>query len=60
MSDTEFEDDENIPDWAREAVYMMYERGFISGYEDNTVRPMSNVTRAEAAAMIYNIISTSF
>jgi len=38
----------------------MYERGFISGYEDNTVRPMSNVTRAEAAAMIYNIISTSF
>ncbi|MBQ6907480.1 MAG: S-layer homology domain-containing protein [Clostridia bacterium] len=39
---------------------MMAERKFVSGYEDNTIRPNNNVNRAEATAMIYNIISKSF
>ncbi|MBR4720369.1 MAG: phosphodiester glycosidase family protein [Clostridia bacterium] len=60
MSENKFDDDADIPDWAKEAVYMMFERGFVSGYPDNTFRPIASVTRAEAAAMIYNIISKSF
>jgi hypothetical protein len=38
----------------------MYKGGFITGYPDNTIKPTANVSRAEAAAMIYNIISKSF
>ena len=60
MSESKFTDDANIPDWAREAVYSMYSSGFINGYPDNTILPNADVTRAEAAAMIYNIISKSF
>ena len=60
VSEIQFADDSEIPKWAKEAVYMMAERKFISGYEDNTIRPNNNVNRAEATAMIYNIISKSF
>jgi exopolysaccharide biosynthesis protein len=60
LSESRFADDSDIPDWAREAVYMMSKSGFVTGYEDNTIRPMASVTRAEAAAMIYNIISKNF
>ena len=60
LSDNVFEDDREIPDWAKEAVYMMFERGFITGYPDNTIRPLKSVSRAEAAVMIYNIISRAF
>ena len=60
VSENGFSDDSEIPDWAKEAIYMMAERKFVSGYEDNTIRPNNNVNRAEATAMIYNIISKSF
>lgn len=60
ISENEFADDNDIPEWAKEAVYMMQKSGFINGYPDNTIRPMSSVTRAEATTMIYNIISKSF
>ena len=60
VSENKFADDEDIPEWAREAVYSMCASGFINGYPDNTILPNANVTRAEAAALIYNIISKSF
>ena len=60
LSENEFADDSDIPEWAKEAVYMMAKSGFVAGYPDNTIRPNENVTRAEAAAMIYNIISKTF
>ena len=60
LGENKFADDSDIPEWASEAIYMMSKRGFVSGYEDNTIRPNSNVTRAEAAALIYNIVSKSF
>ena len=52
-----FADDYDIPEWAREAVYQMVSYGLISGYEDNSIRPNTNVTRAEAVSMIYEIIT---
>ena len=55
-----FTDDSDIPEWASNAIYSMYKGGFISGYPDNTIRPLANVNRAEATVMIYNIISKSF
>lgn len=56
MSYVKFADDAEIPAWASGAVYAMLANGYIAGYPDNTVRPMTSVTRAEAAAMICNII----
>ncbi|MCR4718729.1 MAG: phosphodiester glycosidase family protein [Firmicutes bacterium] len=60
LSENKFADDSDIPEWAKEAVYSMCASGFINGYPDNTILPNANVTRAEAAAMICNIISKSF
>lgn len=52
----EANDINDIPDWA----YLHFEKlityDIIHGYEDNTLRPNKNVTRAEAAAIIYNMI----
>ena len=59
-STEKFTDDSDIPEWASDAIYSMYQGGFISGYPDNTIKPLENVNRAEATVMIYNIISKSF
>ena len=59
-SEISFDDDAEIPKWAKEAIYAMYKGGFITGYPDNTIKPTANVSRAEATVMIYNIISKSF
>ncbi len=51
--DLTFNDNNEIPDWATDAVKMLLNMGIINGYEDNTIRPNSNVSRAEAAVMLY-------
>lgn len=38
--------------WAESAVIQATDKGYIKGYEDNTFRPKSQVTRAEFAAML--------
>lgn len=56
--DTEisFADFEDVPEWAREYIIKMASLGFVSGYEDNTIRPNNNVTRAEAVTLLYNML----
>ena len=51
-----FADDDSIAEYAKNGVYTLKNRGMISGYEDGTFRPQSQITRAEAAQMIYNIL----
>lgn len=46
-----YDDDAQIPKWAKEDVYYCREHGFMEGFE-NTFRPESNLTRVEAAAII--------
>ncbi|MDD6735268.1 MAG: S-layer homology domain-containing protein [Clostridiales bacterium] len=58
--DTVFDDSDKIPDWAAEYVDIMVTNGFVSGYEDNTIRPEGLVTRAEAVTMLYKIMNKSF
>lgn len=48
-----FADDAQIADYAKEAVYAMYEAGLISGVGDGRFDPQGNATRA-AAAQITN------
>lgn len=49
---TDFQDAASIPGWAREAIVTVAGLGIVTGYEDNTFRPASLVTRAEIAAML--------
>ncbi|MEW6697476.1 MAG: fibronectin type III domain-containing protein [Bacillota bacterium] len=42
-------------DWHAKEVAKAMAAGYISGYEDNTIRPDNEITREEAAAMLYRI-----
>ncbi|MBQ7985687.1 MAG: phosphodiester glycosidase family protein, partial [Clostridia bacterium] len=50
-----FTDTQDIPEWAKEYVVKMVNNGFVSGYEDGTVKPGGNVLRAEAATIIFKM-----
>lgn len=49
-----FSDSEDISSWAKEAVTTAVKNGIMKGYPDNTFRPKSNATRAEAVTIIVN------
>lgn len=53
---TEFTDDADIPNWARDAIYVANDIGLIDGYEDGSIRPNKIVSRAEAAVMLETFI----
>lgn len=54
---TEFSDDELIPDWAREEINKLAALKIVQGYSDNTIKPTKNVTRSEAASLIYKLLN---
>ena len=47
-----YRDAPSIPSWAREQVQICVSAGIISGYEDNTLRPLGNITRGEIAKIL--------
>lgn len=51
-----FADEDKISDHAIESVYEMRRAGIISGFSDGTFRPKNNLTRAEAAKIIYEAL----
>lgn len=51
-----FIDENEISDYAGEAVKLMGEYGIINGYEDGSFRPSGFATRAETAVLISQII----
>ena len=48
-----FTDWQSISEGARKYVAIAVEQGLISGYEDNTFRGQSSITRAEAATLLW-------
>lgn len=56
-SEVAFADSMEISDYASEAVAYLAEKGFLSGYEDNTVRPKEYTTRAQAAKLLSALLS---
>ncbi|GFI61296.1 glyoxal reductase [Clostridiales bacterium] len=55
---TEFEDASEISQWALQSVNWAKSAGIISGKENGHFDPKSNITRAEAAMIIYNLINS--
>ena len=51
-------DFDEISDYAREAVDSLTRDGIVSGFEDGSFRPGENLTRAEAAKIIYECIKS--
>ncbi len=51
-----FSDQENIPEWVQQAAGSLQKRGIISGYPDGSFSGESNLTRAEAAIIVYKAI----
>ncbi len=49
---TDFADNADIPPWAADSFEKLYALGVIRGFDDNTIRPQSPATRAEAASII--------
>ncbi|RXT00301.1 S-layer homology domain-containing protein [Ammoniphilus sp. CFH 90114] len=53
-TDVMFADAQNIPEWAKEAVQVMSTKGYIKGM-NGSFNPQSTATRAQAAALIYQL-----
>ena len=51
-----FDDDANISDYAKNAVYKVRDAGIINGYADGTFGPTASLTRAEAATVIIKLL----
>jgi hypothetical protein len=47
-----FADQGNISSWAQKAVVAAVEHGIIAGYANNTVKPQTHATRAEAVTVL--------
>lgn len=51
-----FADAGDIPDWAKSSIELLAEKAIINGFEDNTFRPDTHATRAQAATMIFKLL----
>lgn len=51
-----FTDIDRIANWARESIFELNNDRVIGGYPDGTFKPKNNVTRAEIAAMLCNVL----
>src|SRR5699024_1439907 len=48
-----------ISDWALYSIEGMLENGFMNGYPTGLLKPLNNITRAEAVVLINNVISNN-
>lgn len=51
-----FIDKHLIPDWAVQYVKNMVGYGVVQGYDDHSLRPLENVTKAQTVEMMYQMI----
>lgn len=51
-----FADFSSFSDYAKNGILMLNKHGFLNGYPDGSFKPKNNVTRAEAAQFVYNLI----
>lgn len=53
---TDFSDDDKIPSWAKDSIYVAREINLIEGDSYNRVNPDKTMTRAEASAMLVRFL----
>ena len=51
----DFADIGDIPEWAADRISLAVAAGLVKGYEDNTLRPLREVSRAETAVMFIRL-----
>ena len=51
----QYDDGDEVEDWAYKAVHSYSVYNFINGYEDNTIRLFRNVTRAETVQLLNTV-----
>ena len=51
-----YSDKADVSSWAYNWVVSAIQNKIMSGYTDNTFKPLKNATRAEAATVIYNVL----
>lgn len=56
-AELDFNDNDDIDEYAKEAVAYLSMYNIIGGFDDNTFRPRENCTRAQAAKIICSILS---
>lgn len=57
VSEGMFSDFEEISDYAKSSVLKLCEKGIVSGMENGMFSPKSTATRAQAAQIIYNLLT---
>ncbi|MCG9966447.1 S-layer homology domain-containing protein [Pelotomaculum terephthalicicum JT] len=56
----DFKDAGIVPDWARASMARVVSAGIIRGYEDGSLKPGANLTRAEIAVLITRLIELNY
>ena len=51
-----FTDKDDIPAWAVKQVINMKNYGIVNGYDDGTIRPNANLTKAQTIEMLYQTV----
>ncbi|MCD8391222.1 MAG: S-layer homology domain-containing protein, partial [Firmicutes bacterium] len=57
LSDSEPAFDDIKDSWAAEYIMTLYDKGYITGYEDGTFRPNGSVTRAETVTIMNHLVA---
>ena len=55
-NELDFADANTIPEWGIQALKNMEGYGIIRGFDDNTFRPYSSITKAQAAEMLWQTL----
>ena len=55
-SECSYSDYNTVSDYAKNAISVLAEKGIITGFEDNTIRPQKSISRAEAAVIASRVL----
>ncbi len=55
-----FTDTGNTPAWSRASLMLAVQKGYLTGYEDNTLKASNYITRAESVKVLSNFFGTIY
>ena len=51
----QYNDTQNTPDWSKTALRLAVQKGYLTGYTDNTLKASNYITRAESIKVLKNL-----